>query len=782
MNSWPADVRLATPVPPSAGNSDFARRLYFVLAVIALIYAFLGGLRTVSDFDLGWQMATGRWIVQHHSIPSVDVLSYTAAGQPWIYPVASGIIFYIAYLAGGYALLSWLGAITCVGTTALLLRRGSPVTAALAILAVPLIALRMTPRADMFTVVLFAAFLSLLWEQYRTGQARMWLLPLLMLAWVNLHVGFIAGLGLVAAYVVIELLDAALGKSTGEAVLQRLRRSAPWLAMTLAATLVNPWGWDIYRAIILQQRVAAQHAVLIAEWGRVPLSWAALATSFSVRQTGGSIYILLAIAVVAAAVALLRAQLGVALLLVAAIYAGLRYARMASVFACVVVIVGGALLSQAGKRLEPYLGSLRLQKALASCAVALLALIAGVRCYDLATNRFYTGGTSESSFGAGLSWWFPQRAVEFIRAHNLPGEVFNTYNEGGFVAWALGPERQDSIDGRAIPFGIARMEREGKLARSSPDSPIWQDEVDRYLVNTILLPLGRFDGVQLLQLQAFCSSALWQPVYLDEVSAVLVRRTPETAELRQQFPLDCATAALPISHRDKGDAKAFDAWSNAAAVLSALGRKSEALSAIDNALDTSPDSAFAHWLRGGLLSTMARPDESEEEYLKAVSLRPSDVTWSALADSYRDRGRTADAIDAMQHAIALSPRAYSLIVNLGYLYLRTHQPQHALRMFDEAERNAPADIRLADNGTFDFMVAQGRSAAWDELGDLARATSFQEQAVQIQSNAPEPWRRLAKLYRRGGRVEDATRADENAAKNAGAQQPAPGSGESDLPK
>jgi hypothetical protein len=47
-------------------------------------------------------------------------------------------------------------------TTGLLLKRGSVVHALLAVPAVPLIAIRMRPRADMFTVILFAAFLALL--------------------------------------------------------------------------------------------------------------------------------------------------------------------------------------------------------------------------------------------------------------------------------------------------------------------------------------------------------------------------------------------------------------------------------------------------------------------------------------------------------------------------------------------------------------------------------------------------------------------------------------------
>ena len=75
---------------------------------IALVYAFLAGLHTVSETDLGWQMATGRYIVQHHQIPSIALFTYTVPGETWIYPPFSGVIFYLLYLIGGYAALSWL--------------------------------------------------------------------------------------------------------------------------------------------------------------------------------------------------------------------------------------------------------------------------------------------------------------------------------------------------------------------------------------------------------------------------------------------------------------------------------------------------------------------------------------------------------------------------------------------------------------------------------------------------------------------------------------------------
>src|SRR5215467_6743883 len=134
------------------------------LIVIALVYALLAGLRTVSETDLGWQMAAGRYIVQHHQIPSTALHTYTVPGARWVYPPLGEVLFYLCFLVGGYAALSWLNAIACAGTVALLTWRGSSATAALAIVAVPAIAFRTAPRADLFTTVLFPAVLVLLWR------------------------------------------------------------------------------------------------------------------------------------------------------------------------------------------------------------------------------------------------------------------------------------------------------------------------------------------------------------------------------------------------------------------------------------------------------------------------------------------------------------------------------------------------------------------------------------------------------------------------------------------
>ena len=160
---------------------------------------------------------------------------------------------------------------------------------------------------------------------------------------------------------------------------------------------------------------------------------------------------------------------------------------------------------------------------------------------------------------------------------------------------------------------------------------------------------------------------------------------------------------------------------------------------------------------------MGRMDESEQEYLTAIALEPSADTWGALARCYMKRGRSLAAADAMEHEAQFSTRPYLTWNDLGYLYLQLNQPENAAKAFAKAARSTPAALKAADNGFFEFKVAQGSSAAWDALGDSERAITYQEKAANLEPNVPAPWRRLAKMYEQAGRFDDANRARQHAA-------------------
>jgi Flp pilus assembly protein TadD len=768
------------PRPESQLRRNALRLSSWLLAAAAVIYALLAGLHTLQDFDLGWQLATGRWVLHHHHTFSTDVFSYTAAGQPWIYPVLSGIIFYLAYLAGGYALLSWMGALAGAGTVALLLRRGSLMGAVLAVIAVPLIANRTQPRAEMFTTVLFAAFLSLLWRHYCTGRARLWLLPILMVGWVNLHLGFIAGLAICGAYLLLEILDLPF-PARRIAAIARLRRAWPWLTLTVAATVVNPWGLFIYVALVRQERAQSLHTTWIVEWGNLQPSWTNLHQALTHqalnwRDPQSCFWWLIATVSVGTCVALWQKQWGAVVLLIASAYFAIEHVRLQALFACVAVVVGGAMLDElAGwTRAATHENTLRTRSQISplphrhapliTAGILLVTIavtgLAGLRSWDLISNRYYMRSTQLSLFGTGLSWWYPERAVEFLQREQLPANVYNGYSLGGYLTWRVFPAYRDYIDGRAIPFGPQLFFRAYDLSVQPPDSAAWQQEADARNINTIIVPLARYSGMTLFpQLHSFCRSQSWRPVYLDEVSAVFVRRTSQTASLIDRLQLDCGKknfdmpADLSASPTSRAKAELFNAWANAGGVLYSLERYPEALTYLDRAQSVFPDNANVHLLRALVLEQTARSDEAESEFRTSLSLEPSDEAWFDFGLFYMTQRRYAEAVELFRQSAESSAHPHEMWMMLGQAYLQLHEPQPALAALDQAVDTSPFSGEAESLGaSFNSLIATGRAKAWYQWGDLPRAVSFQEQAVKLAPGDAKLWLGLADLYEAQGRT------------------------------
>ncbi|HMD83370.1 MAG TPA: tetratricopeptide repeat protein [Terriglobia bacterium] len=749
------------------------------LMALALFYAILAGLRTVADFDLGWQLATGRYVIQHKQIPYTDILSYTVRGKEWVYPPFSGVLLYAFYVLGGFAALSWLSAVACSATIALLLRRNSAITAALAVVSVPAISFATTTRAELFTTVLFAAFIAILWRQFQGERASLWLLPPLMLAWVNLHLGFIAGLAMMGAYVMLELLEMPFA-SRRSAALTRLRRTAPWLLATALVTLLNPWGPRIYVAIARQERSMLELGGFINHWLRPYVSFAAWREALTWHDPDSSYWWLVAAVIVAVLTSLWRRQFGVAVLLAGATYLSLAHLRYQGLFSCLAVTLGGTVLSglalpewstRARRLIDTGLG----RGSLGSQGLARLVLLGGmlllvvIRCADLTWNRYYLFAGQVSLFGSGVSWWYPERAAAFLLRERLPRNIFNDYNLGGYLTWRIGPEYPDYVDGRLIPFGAPFLTHQRDLMQQSPESPEWQREADLRNINTILVSVARYGGLGSFPLQQFCASQAWRPVYLDEVAAIFVRSRPENAAWINRLQIDCATvhidppATVAMGSRARQNAELFNFYANAGSVLYVLGRGAEALRYLQSAQTIFPDDSNLHLTLGQLFQAYNRGDLAEQEYRASVQLRPTDMGWYLLGRLYVDHRHYEDAAQAFTHAAELSYQACDRYLELGELYVQMQRPQEALKAFARAVRLSPYPTSSPWGSSFYARVAAGRARAWLSQGDVDRAIEFQKQAVELTPLDPARLMQLAEMYQARGRADLAQQADQRAA-------------------
>jgi tetratricopeptide (TPR) repeat protein len=732
------------------------------------------GLHTVADYDMGWHLATGRYVVQHHQIPRTDVLSFTSAGTPWAYPPFAGVLLYLIYSAFSYAGLSWFCALAGLAVVAYIVRRGDMGSAILAMLAVQSIAARTAPRADLFSTVFFAVFIGELWAYHRGARLRLWLLPVVMLFWANLHPGFIAGLGAIGAYLLTESLDLPFAERR-QAVVQRLRRAWPWLAACGAVTLVNPWGGRIYATSLTLSGLAAptqgriNSNSFIGEFQGVPISRSVLYQLIDVRHMENGFTWLLLVAVILAGLFLWKRRLGAAVVVLVALYFGMAHARYMGLFVITVATLGGPFLSglfvcgsvTETRNAAPTLG--RVPGAMAMLGSVVLCAIALLHVADFVSSRTYVVFNSDWRFGAGESSWFPERAAAFIRREQLPGNIFEEYALGGYAAWALGPEYPDFLDGRGDRLNPDLVVEQRKLYREGPDSELWRQEADRWNLNVLLIATSGFRGLQKMDPLAFCGSATWSPVYMDEVSLVLIRNEPQNRPWIDRLQIDCRTLQFTPPASASRPAL-YDFYLNSGALCFELRRDQESERSLRRAAALYPEDPNAHLLLASLFQRNRRHREAEQEYLASISRREDSGALYSLGLLYAGEGRNTEAAEAIEHAARESTEPLDMYMTLGKLQLALKHPVEALAAFAGATKSSP----FRDGGEslapeLYAEIAEGRSEAQRLLGHWPEAIALQQDATQRTPLDAGRWSRLADLYQATAQMQFAAAARQRAA-------------------
>ena len=225
--------------------------------------------------DLAYQLRAGAEILAGGGIPTVDTWTFTVVGTPWVdQQWGAQVLLAAVYQVGGWMGLAILRAALVGLTFGLVLAAvqsawslasvragGSAIassarTATLIVLgsfavAAPALAL----RPQLFGIALFAATLVIL-AQRAAHPRRLWLIPIIAIAWANLHGSF----PLVIVLVGLAWLDeVALLREPSYAGLPARRLPARLLgstglaligAIAALATLVNPYGIDVWQYIL----------------------------------------------------------------------------------------------------------------------------------------------------------------------------------------------------------------------------------------------------------------------------------------------------------------------------------------------------------------------------------------------------------------------------------------------------------------------------------------------------------------------------------------------------
>ncbi len=227
-----------------------------IVLMIALCIAFL---LPVTPEDFWWYLRVGKETLTSGVIARVDSFTWTAAGQPMFYHSwGSALIFWLVYKSGGLTLIVLLRGLLIAFTYGLLwfTSRGLGAgkwSASLALLAAVLAGSNnWAVRPQLLVYPLFALALWLLY-QWQDGKSKsvLWL-PLIALAWANLHASFI---------LLIALTTAALIFGKGDKRILGLS-----FIGILVAIFINPRGWESWQYVVsmLSSSANMQYS---AEWG-----------------------------------------------------------------------------------------------------------------------------------------------------------------------------------------------------------------------------------------------------------------------------------------------------------------------------------------------------------------------------------------------------------------------------------------------------------------------------------------------------------------------------------
>ena len=251
-----------------------------------------------------------------------------------------------------------------------------------------------------------------------------WLVPVYAL-WANLHIQFVLGLGVLGLGFAVTLVERW---RRGE----RLAPLGGWLALMAGcalATLVNPYHVRLYQ-VVWEYATQATAMRLVSELAP---------PDFAVWWN----WFLVAILVWAAAECVRRRLplFDTALLVVGAAFS-LRMQRdiwFGSLTAATVLMCLPTVPRAPEDRAQ-------LPGLLAATVLALL----------LARVVWEAGPGAAKTAAAVNRTQYPAGAVEYVKEHRPPGPLYNHFNWGGYLIWAL-PEYPVGMDGRTNLYGEERL-------------------------------------------------------------------------------------------------------------------------------------------------------------------------------------------------------------------------------------------------------------------------------------------------------------------------------------
>lgn len=433
------------------------------------------------DHDTWWHLRVGQLVAETGQVPHTEPFSRLDRETPWVaYSWLYEWALFQTYDQLGPAGVPWARAVLVALSATAVFAQFVKTWHGRELLPLVCAAITLMPLArerPWHLTISLTALTAWVVGELRAGASakRFWWLPLVFALWANLHIQFVLGwllLGLACTF--------------------PDRSDRRWLiALTLGcvlATVANPYHVRLLGVVweYATQTGALREVQELAPpdpsrpWLWAALALLAIAAVHAVRKTPTDWFDL--------------ALLAIALVLVLRMRRDVWFAAIAA----------GMVVR-----------TVDLEQGSATARVWVLGTVAatvlGVRVLNLA------GVGPSTDTDAANAKQFPDGAVKFLQSNPHPGPLFNSFDWGGYLIWAL-REHPVSIDGRTNLYGSDRLTRTIRTWNGEPGGDANPDLTSaRIVIAPQGLPLASILRTRPTD---------WRVAYEDDVCVVFLKPTP----------------------------------------------------------------------------------------------------------------------------------------------------------------------------------------------------------------------------------------------------------------